>query len=90
MGAAWATCVAYVAMAAAVWALGRRTRRVPYEWERLAALGAWTALLWGASLRVGLWGCAALAAAYPVGLRLSGFLRDEELVELRALIRRPR
>jgi len=90
MGAAWATCVAYVAMAAAVWVLGRRTRRVPYEWERLAALAAWTALLWGISTRVGLLGDAVLAAAYPAGLLLSGFLHAEELVELRALLwRRP-
>ena len=31
MGAAWATLAAYASMAAAVWALGRSSRPVPYE-----------------------------------------------------------
>jgi O-antigen/teichoic acid export membrane protein len=87
MGAAWATCAAYAAMAAAIWAVGRRTRRVPYEWLRLSALAAWTMLLWGISTQVGAPGRVALAAAYPVGLWLSGFLHDAEVVELRALLR---
>jgi O-antigen/teichoic acid export membrane protein len=87
MGAAWATCVAYGAMAAAIWAVGRRTRRVPYEWLRLSALAAWTALLWGVSTRVGVPARVVLAAAYPAGLWVSGFLHDTEVVELRALLR---
>jgi O-antigen/teichoic acid export membrane protein len=91
MAGAWATCAAYVAMAGAVWALGRRTRAVPYEWGRLGAVAAWTALLWAAAERVGLPGRVLLALAFPVGLRVSGFLHDEELAELRAILRaRPR
>ncbi|HAZ08574.1 MAG TPA: hypothetical protein DCZ01_08660 [Elusimicrobia bacterium] len=84
-GAAWATCGAYAAMAAAAWALGRVTRAVPYEWRRLAALTAWTSALWLAGARAGLALRAVLLAAYPLGLRLSGFLDAEELAELRAV-----
>ena len=85
MGAAWATCVAYLAMAGAVWRLGSRTRDTPYEWGRLATLAIWTALLWAPSGSVGLPARVLLVLAYPVGLRVSGFLHDEELVELKAL-----
>jgi O-antigen/teichoic acid export membrane protein len=85
MGAAWATCAAYVAMAACVWRLGRRTRDTPYEWGRLALLAVWTAVLWVPASRVGLVSRVLLALAYPVGLRLSGFLHDEELAELREM-----
>lgn len=85
MGAAWATCVAYLAMAASVWWLGRATRVTPYEWGRLGVLALWTVLLWAPASRVGLFPRLALLLAYPVGLRLSGFLHDEELVELKAM-----
>jgi O-antigen/teichoic acid export membrane protein len=85
MGAAWATCAAYIAMAAAVWTLGRRTRDTPYEWRRLAMLAVWTLILWAPASRVGLIPRVLLALAYPVGLRLSGFLHDEELAELKAM-----
>jgi O-antigen/teichoic acid export membrane protein len=86
MGAAWATCAAYVAMAASVWWLGARTRRTPYEWGRLGALALWTVLLWLPSSHVGVLPRLLLLAAYPVGLRLSGFLDAEELGEIRALL----
>ncbi|NNN07281.1 MAG: oligosaccharide flippase family protein [Elusimicrobia bacterium] len=89
MAAAWATCVAYIAMAAAVWVLGRRTRATPYEWTRLGGLAAWTALLWTPASHLSLPARAALLLAYPVGLRLSGFLHDEELTELAAMFRLP-
>lgn len=85
MGAAWATCAAYLTMAATVWTLGRRTRRTPYEWGRLAMLAVWTALLWAPSSSVGLPARVLLVLAYPVGLRVSGFLHDEELAELKAM-----
>ena len=84
-GAAWATCAAYAAMAASVWALGRRTRDTPYEWRRLGALAAWTALLWAPAARAGLAVRVLLLLAYPLGLRVSGFLHDEELAELKAM-----
>jgi O-antigen/teichoic acid export membrane protein len=86
MGAAWAALAAYAAMAAAVWALGRRSRVVPYEWTRLALLACWTAALWwpGAGVawptRILLW------LAFPVGLLVSGFLAADELAELRCLL----
>jgi O-antigen/teichoic acid export membrane protein len=85
MGAAWATCVSYGAMAGAVWFLGRRTRRTPYEWGRLAVIAVWTALLWAPGSRAGLPVRLALLFAYPIGLRVSGFLHDEELAELKAM-----
>jgi O-antigen/teichoic acid export membrane protein len=85
MGAAWATCVAYVAMSGAVWTLGRRTRDTPYEWGRLAVIAAWTAILWAPAARVGLPARLLLLLAYPVGLRVSGFLHDEEVAELKAM-----
>jgi len=86
MGAAWATLAAYMAMAAAVWALGRSSRPVPYEWKRLALLAGWTAALWWPSQSVGLPARLVLLAAYPAGLMLSGFLGADELAELRSLL----
>mgnify|MGYP001559657282 CR=1 FL=1 len=86
MGAAWATLAAYAAMAAAVWTLGPSQRAVPYEWTRLGAVAAWTALLWWAGVHVfGLPGRALLLALYPVGLRVCGFMTEDERAELRAL-----
>ena len=72
-------------MAASVWWLGRRTRETPYEWGRLALLSVWTLLLWMPAAHVGIAARILLVAAYPIGLRISGFLHDEELVELRAM-----
>jgi O-antigen/teichoic acid export membrane protein len=85
MGAAWATLAAYAAMVVAVWALGRASRPVPYEWKRLAILAGWTAALWWPSSSVGLPARFVLLAAYPIGLLLTGFLGADELAELRAL-----
>jgi O-antigen/teichoic acid export membrane protein len=85
-GAAWATCASYLAMAASVWVLGRQTRTVDYEWGRLAALTAWTGVLFIVSTFLGFGGRVVLLVAYPLGLRLSGFLHTEEIAELKALI----
>jgi len=86
MGAAWATLAAFAAMAAAVWALGRASRPVPYEWKRLAILAGWTAALWWPASGLGLPARFVLLAAYPVGLLLTGFLGADELAELRSLL----
>ncbi len=85
MGAAWATCLAYAAMAAVVWSLGRARRAVPYEWKRLALLAAWTLGLWLPGLTLALPARAVLVLAYPLGLWASGFLHPEELSELKAM-----
>jgi O-antigen/teichoic acid export membrane protein len=66
MGAAWATLAAYAAMAAALWLWGRKLYPVPYEWGKVAFLGA-AALGLGfagrsASFGVRLGLCAALPA----------------------------
>ncbi len=89
MAAAWATCVAYAAMAAAVWWLGRRTRATPYEWRRLTALGAWTGFLWAVSSAFGPVVRTAALIAYPLGLRFSRFLHAEEANELGRMLRLP-
>jgi O-antigen/teichoic acid export membrane protein len=86
MGAAYATLAAYAAMAVSVWALGRSSRPVPYEWKRLAILAGWTAALWWPSSSVGLPARFLLLAAYPAGLLLTGFLGADELAELRSLL----
>ena len=85
MGAAWATLAAYTAMAAAVWALGRASRPVPYEWKRMGVLAAWTAALCWPGMSLGLGARSLLLLAYPVGLRVCGFLGEEELAELRSM-----
>ncbi len=85
LGAAWATCVAYLAMTVSVWALGRSTRHTPYEWKRLGALATWTLFLWFAASHVGLFYRFILLSAYPAGLWWSGFLHDEELRELKSM-----
>ncbi len=86
MGAAWSTLAAYAAMAVAVWALGRASRPVPYEWKRLAILAGWTAALWWPSSSLGLPARFVLLAAYPAGLLLTGFLGADEIAELRSLL----
>ena len=86
MGAAWATLAAYASMAAAVWALGRASRPVPYEGKRLLILALWTAALWWLGSSVGLAARFVLLGAYPAGLLLSGFLGTDELAELRSLL----
>lgn len=85
MGAAWATAAAYAAMAAAAWLAGRLSRAVPYEWGRLALLAGWTAALWWPASFVAPPVRLLLLAAYPVGLRLSGFLAADELAELKSI-----
>lgn len=85
-GAAWSTCLAYAAMAASVWGLGRATREVPYEWRRLSVLAAWTAVLWWAGTQTTAAARVLLICAYPLGLRISGFLDKEELAELRLIL----
>lgn len=86
MGAAWATLGAYAAMVVAVWAAGRTSRPVPYDWKRLAILAGWTAALWWPSRTVGTPAKLVLLAAYPAGLLLAGFLGADELAELKSLL----
>ena len=88
MGAAWATLAAYAAMAAAVWALGRRPAPAPYETGRLLLVAAWTGALWFLGSRLGLAGRLVVLAAFPLALRVSGFLAEDERAELSALLRR--
>ena len=43
------------------------------------------AILWAPAAHVGLAARVLLVIAYPVGLRVSGFLHDEEVAELKAM-----
>ncbi|MBI5242146.1 MAG: oligosaccharide flippase family protein [Elusimicrobia bacterium] len=86
MGAAWATFLAYGAMAAALGIIGRRVYPIPYERGRLAhvalAAAATTAFAYAASLCSSaiLWTGARLAAvlAFPALLYWTHFLSEDE------------
>ncbi len=88
LGAAWATTLAYATMALTLWKLTRPHYAVPYRWGQVLALGAWSALLFGAwhtwpALQRPLFELLLLlgwAAALPV-------LRVVTPAELRALLR---
>ncbi len=97
MGAALATLFAYIAMAVALFIMGRCVYPLTYEYRRLGHAGAclvlsvfafWT---WGRPiapfqhvlLRLG------LLASYPALLLATGFFNAEELSELKAVLRRP-
>lgn len=86
MGAAWATAAAYAAMAASVWAQGRRARPVPYEWGRVGVVALWTGALFALGSRLPAAGRLLLVAGYPAGLALGRFLAPDELAEVRALL----
>lgn len=88
MGAAWATCAAYVAMALAVALMIARRRKLPYEFGRLSALAAWTAALWATGECCGLIARVAVIAAYPAGLYAVGFWRADEISEFSEIFRR--
>jgi O-antigen/teichoic acid export membrane protein len=94
-GAAWATFLAYLAMAGMLYVVVRRIYPVPYEWGRLWKIGGITGgfivlilFLPGdpASLRV-LLQCL-LLAAYPAALRFAGVFHAEELAALKRLLPR--
>lgn len=55
MGAAWATLVCYVLMAAATWQTGRRLHPVPYPLGRMAFFVLLLWILYGVSLWARLW-----------------------------------
>ncbi|HAM36787.1 MAG TPA: hypothetical protein DEB40_12325 [Elusimicrobia bacterium] len=94
-GAALATLAAYMAMAAALFWAGQRVYPIVYEYRRLAHAGlcaAATSLafwLWGhpvtpfarVPLRLG------ILALFPALLMTTGFFDDEELGELKAVLK---
>lgn len=95
MGAAWATLLAYFAMALALFLVGRRLYPIPYEWRRIALAALLLALVWGAAdgcraifpqLSPGSWGLVRLAAIvlYPILLFAAGFFDPAELRTLRS------
>ncbi|MDE2313961.1 MAG: lipopolysaccharide biosynthesis protein [Elusimicrobia bacterium] len=84
-GTAWATLAAYVAMAAALYAMARKIYPIDYELGRIARVGgALAAIVIAAKfLKVGvvagpLWAKFGLIAAFPVLLVLTGFLSEDE------------
>ncbi len=95
MGAALATTVAYVAMAASLYFMGRKLHPVPYEWGRVAHAGtvlaavcaaAWLLHIGVATGREGT--RALLLFAFPAALLLTGFLRPDERDALRRRLSR--
>jgi len=95
MGAAWATLLAYLAMALALHLLSRKLYPIPYEWKRIALATVIMALVWGAAdayywksapMNPGLWIMLRLAAlaAYPAILWAVGFFNAEELQSIRS------
>lgn len=85
MGAALATLVAYVAMAAVLYVMGRRVYPIPYEFGRLAHLGACLAALAFAFYRLPplMTVKVLLLAALPLTLWATGFFDAAELSALR-------
>ncbi len=98
-GGAWATLVAYVAMAIGLLAFVSRVYPVSYEWRRVGLLLGLCGLLFGLDRLFFEYGDLSLTTAlgrlgllllYPVGLLLLGFLRREEIGILRRLATRGR
>lgn len=55
LGAAWATLLAYLAMAAALHLLGRSHYPIPYEWGKIAMAAVVLAICWSGALEVHRW-----------------------------------
>jgi O-antigen/teichoic acid export membrane protein len=98
VGVAWATPAAYGLMAALGTKQANRVFPVPFEWGRLAQLGAYVAVLFAIDRSVQTAGIAPLSAAglatkvlllsaLPVILFVTGFFRHGELQALRSMFR---
>jgi O-antigen/teichoic acid export membrane protein len=98
VGVAWATPIAYGLMAALGARSAGRVYPVPYEWGRLARIGAIAGALFAAdqllSPRLGTSSGAALGAkvallfAFPAILAITGFFRAGEVQAMRGVLRR--
>lgn len=100
VGVAWATPASYALMAALGAWQSNRVYAVPYEWKRLAHLGAVVAALFAADAMVAARGVAprsalglsikaAILAALPLLLVATGFFRAGEWRALRSLVGSP-
>ncbi len=96
MGAALATLLSYLLMAALVFRAGRAAGPVPYEWDRLARLALATAVFLAGHYALGYGSSgpgpfalkAAAALLFPAALWLCGFFRPGEKAEAAALLSR--
>jgi len=93
IAAGWSTTLAYLVMAAGMYAVTHRVYRVPYEWRRLAlvsavSLSVWWAFRVGGGWELGLAWRAALLLAYPALLFATGFFERDELRALGRLLTR--
>lgn len=93
-GAAWATLVAYAALAVWTARLGQRSTPVAYPWRALWTAAALVAALWGLAQVAGGWpagpafaGRVALALAYPPLLFALGVYDRGDLARARAVLR---
>jgi O-antigen/teichoic acid export membrane protein len=94
LGAAWATLLTFGGLALAAWFLAERALRIGYEVARVLVPIVAAAALYALSLRVpggaswaGLAARASLVLALPVLLWSSGYLREEEKIELLSVAR---
>jgi O-antigen/teichoic acid export membrane protein len=90
MGAAYATLLAYGAMAGGMLLAGRRLYRVSYEWTRVAKLCIAFAIIFGAGKLISIFPVYAavgikglLLCSYPFLLWAIGFFRTGEIAALR-------
>lgn len=92
LGAAWATVVSFVFMAALAYFVSQRAYRLPYVFSRVATLMALAVLLYIGttfielpSLMLQIAAKLLLFVAFPVGLYLAGFFEEREVMQGRAL-----
>lgn len=89
-GAAWARVIAYTVMAGVLYPIGQRLYPVPYEFGRIAKLGAVVAVIFLAGTRIDVpWGFAfhlVLMALFPVLLKTVGFFDPREVAKVRSLL----
>jgi O-antigen/teichoic acid export membrane protein len=86
IGAAIATCAAYVALFAGMWLRSRRIYAVPYQWRRITTLAAVAVALTVAGRELdSLPVAVALIVVYPFLLLPLGFYQPAELQRLRRL-----
>jgi len=92
LGAAYATLIAFIIMAVAIFILNRRIYPIPYEWSRIIrviiiGLGCYFAyyLLNSDAILVRL----AVTALFPIGIWITGFLSRSDRLFLRKLFSHP-
>lgn len=94
MGAAIATVISVVILPTGILLASRRYHRVQYEWARMGKIVVVVGMVFGVSLLVNTESVIANAMikgmmllAFPAGLYLMGFFREDEMQKIKALAR---